>query len=70
MQAPTLQGMNAKIKPRIEKYGPGETPGIDEPDEVFEGPEREEILFGKDAEFIRDSFQTKATRKEKDHGDN
>lgn len=59
------QKLRVRIKPRILKYGPGKTPGIDEPDEVVEGLEREETLFGRDAETIREALR----EQEKDHAD-
>jgi hypothetical protein len=57
--------MKVRIKPRILKYGPGKRPEMDEPDEVIEGPEREETLFGQEAEFIREALR----KQENDHAD-
>jgi hypothetical protein len=48
------QQLRVRVKPRILKYGPGKNPEVDEPDEVIEGLEREETLFGRDAQAVRD----------------
>ncbi|MFP4086384.1 MAG: hypothetical protein ACLFUL_06280 [Desulfobacteraceae bacterium] len=53
------QGLKVKIRARILKYGPGKKPGIDDPDEIAEGAERESTLFGRDAEYVRKALKAK-----------